>query len=115
MCIFKLLVLYLKKHFLMPELFLIFANICVCDKTLCDVFVSMSVPSKLTRAVYPAESLRFGSVPFCSKDVTLCRSPSIAADQIPAQMDDTQHHHWTTLIWISQIRSDNDRKKHAPF
>lgn len=88
-------------------------------KYLCFVttyFVMYSVPSKLTRAVYPAESLRFGSVPFCSKDLTLCRSPSTAADQIPAQRDDTQHHHWAALIWISQIRrikSGKGRKKHA--
>lgn len=42
------------------------------------------LPSQLTRAVYPAESLRLGSVPFWTKDLTLSESPSIAADQIPA-------------------------------
>lgn len=40
-------------------------------------------PSKLTRAVYPAASLMLGSAPFWTKDLTLSRSPSIAADQIP--------------------------------
>lgn len=44
---------------------------------------------KLTRAVYPAESLKLGSVPFCTKYFTRSKSPFIAADQIPAQ--DAQH------------------------
>lgn len=48
------------------------------------VQANKSLPKTLTRAVYPDESLRFGSVPLWMKDLTLSKSPSTAADQIPA-------------------------------
>lgn len=63
----------------------------------------------LTRAVYPAESLRFGSVPLWTKEETRSRSPSIAADQIPAKKNDVQIsqdmswrlEHETVWLWRS--------------
>lgn len=47
-------------------------------------------PRQLTRAVYPVESRRLGSVPFWTKNWTLSKSPFIAADQIPAGRNNTQ-------------------------